>query len=189
MAEITLSSLSYCRPYRAAWGSPPTKHVPASTGFSTTGAISVGQVVALDIRGVSTCFHKVYGITASSFATVSTQGAVVGIAASSHSGNTSHGNSVTVWEANPFVEFRAQTKGGAIESSHIGSARTLAWDSTLSIHYVDLAGSTAADNRVLVTDVIDSLGDTGGAVAFRFMAQQRGSTGNSSSPWLAFYNF
>lgn len=163
--------------------------IPASTGMSSAGAISVGQVCALDYRGVSTSFHKVYGMAASSFATVSTQGPVAGIAGSSASRNADHGTLITVFEANPLVEFRAQTKGAALESSHVGSARTLAWDSTLNIAYVDLGASSAADNRVIVTDLIDAIGDTGGAVAFRFMAQPRGSTGNSSSPWLAFYSF
>jgi hypothetical protein len=146
----------------------------------------VGQVVCLDYRGVSTSFHKVYGQAASSFAQVSTQGAVVGVAASSA---VTHNTPVSIWEANPMVEFKAVTKGGTLVSSNVGSARTLAWDSSLSIHYVDLGASTAADNRVLITELLDAEGDSGGFVAFRFMAGPRGSTSNSSSPWLAFYQY
>lgn len=147
----------------------------------------MGQVVALDYRGTSTSLHKVYGVTASSFATVSTQGAIVGVAASSAGSNSDHLKSIPIWEANPMVEFKAVTKAATLISSHVGSARTLAWDSTLNIHYVDLGASTAADNRVIVTQLLDAEGDSGGYVAFRFMAQPRGSTSNSSSPWLAFY--
>lgn len=188
MAEITLSSLSYVRPYRSPWGSFPVRRMPASTGMSSAGSIKVGQVVALDYRGVSTSFHKVYGVTASSFAQVSTQGPVVGIAASSHASNLEHGNDVTVYDANPMCEFKAFTKGGALESSHVGSPRTLAWDSTLGIGYVDVAGSTAGDNRVIVTGLVDQIGDTGGAVTFKFLTTDYTSTNNSSAHWLAFYS-
>ena len=188
MADFTLSSASYCRPHRSPFGQPPVRVLPASTGMSSAGSITVGQVCALDYRGVSTSFHKVYGITASSFATVSTQGPVVGIAASSHAANSEHGKGVTIFEANPLVEFKAVTKEGTLASSHVGSARTLAWDSTLSIAYVDLGASTAADNRVLVTDLIDAVGDSGGYVAFRFLTGDYASTNNSSQHWLAFYS-
>ena len=185
MADFSLSSLSYCRPYRSPFGQHPIRTLPASTGLSSAGSISVGQVVALDARGVSTSFHKVYGIAASSFATVSTQGPIVGIAASSA---VTHNAAVSIWEANPMCEFKAVTKGAVLESSHVGSPRTLAWDSTLSIHYVDLGGSTAGDNRVIVTDLIDAIGDSGGFVGFRFMSGDYGSTNNSSQHWLAFYS-
>jgi hypothetical protein len=156
--------------------------------MSSAGSITQGQVVALDYRGVSTSFHKVYGVTFSSFATVSTQGPVAGIAGSSHAANSEHLALVTVYEANPMVEFKAVTKGATLESSHVGSARTLAWDSTLSITYVDLGASTAADNRVLVTDLVDDIGDSGGFVAFRFLSGDYNSTNNSSQHWLAFYS-
>jgi len=163
--------------------------LPASTGMSSAGSISVGQVVALDYRGVSTSFHKVYGITYSSFAQVSTQGAVVGIAGSSHAANTEHLKLVTIYEANPLCEFVANTKGAAVASSHVGSARTLAWDSTLSIAYVDLGASTAADNRVIVTGLHNcEIGDTGGQVTFKFLSSDFASTNNSSAHWLAFYS-
>lgn len=189
MAEFTLSSASIARPHKCPWGAFPIKHVPASTGMSSAGSISVGQVVALDYRGVSTSFHKVYGVTFSSFAQVSTQGAVVGIAGSSHGANSEHGKLVTVYEANPMCEFVANTKGGALVSSVVGSARTLAWDSTLSIAYVDIGGSTAGDNRVQVTGFHNcEIGDTGGQVTFKFLSSDFTSTNNSSAHWLAFYS-
>lgn len=188
MADISLSSLSYVRPYRSPFGQHPITTRPASTGLSSAGSIRVGQVAALDYRGVSTSMHKVYGVTFSNFAEVSTQGPVVGIACSTASANSNHGDAISIWEANPLCEFRANTKGAALASSHVGSPRTLAWDSTLGIGYVDLGASTAADNRVIVTDLIDSIGDTGGAVAFRFMTSDYTSTNNSSQHWLAFYS-
>lgn len=187
MADFSLSSASYVRPFKSPWGSFPIRTLPASTGLSSAGAISVGQVVTLDYRGVSTSFHKVYGSTASGgFGTVSTMGAVVGIAGSSASASTDHNKAITIFDANPNVEFRAVTKGATLLSSLVGSARTLSWDSSLSIHYVDVGASTAADNRVLVTQLIDAVGDSGGQVAFKFMRQPLGSTSNSSAAWLAF---
>ena len=189
MAEFTLSSASIARPLRAPWGAFPVRHVPASTGMSSAGSISVGQVVALDYRGVSTSFHKAYGVTFSSYAQVSTQGPVLGIAGSSHGANSEHNKLVTVYEANPQCEFVANTKGGAIVSSVVGSPRTLAWDSTLSIAYVDVGASTAADNRVLVTGLHNcEIGDTGGQVSFKFLTTDFTSTNNSSAHWLAFFS-
>lgn len=188
MADFTLSSLSYARPYRSPFGQHPITTRPASTGFSTAGSIRVGQVVALDQRGVSTSFHKVYGITASSFAAVSTQGGVVGIACSTAQSNTAHGEPVSIWDANPVCEFKAVTKAGTLASSHVGSQRTLAWDSTLGIAYVDLGASTSGDERVLVTDLVDAVGDSGGFVAFKFATSDYNSTNNSSAHWLAFYS-
>jgi hypothetical protein len=190
MAEFTLSSASIARPHVSPWGSFPIRTLPASTGFSSAGSIVPGQLVALDNRTAgSTSSHKVYGITFSSYAQISTQGAVVGIAASSASNNAAHLSPITIYDANPMVEFRAYTKGGALASSHVGSARTIAWDSTLSIAYVDVGASTAGDNRVLVTGLHNcELGDTGGQVTFKFLSSDFNSTNNSSAHWLAFYS-
>lgn len=156
--------------------------------MSTAGSIIVGKVVALDYRGVSTSFHKVYGVTASSFATVSTQGAVVGIAGSTAESNSAHGISVTVYEANPMCEFKAVTQNDTLKSSAVGSFRTLAWDSTYNVAYVDLGASSAADNRVIVTGLLNDIGDSGGYVTFRFATTDYNSTNNSSVHWLAFYS-
>jgi hypothetical protein len=154
--------------------------LPISSGVSSL-AISIGQLVISDTR-TSTCEHRIKA------AVISGEAGIAGIAAESISGSTAvMDTTISVWEANPLVEFRAQTKGGALVSSVVGSARTLAWDSTLRIAYVDVGASTAADNRVVVTQLIDSIGDTGGAVAFRFLASDRNSTNNSSVAFLAYY--
>ena len=43
---------------------------------------------------------------------------------------------------------------------------------------VDLTGSTAADHRIVITQLIDNPGDSGGYVAFRFVPNRadQGST-------------
>jgi hypothetical protein len=180
MAEISLSSGSIVRPYRSPWGAFPTRSMPISSGVSSL-AINLGQLVISDTR-TSTCEHRIKA------SIVSGEANICGIAAEGISGSTAAMDTeISVWEANPLVEFRANTKGGALVSSIVGSARTLAWDSTLKINYVDVGASTAGDQRVLVTDIIDSLGDTGGAVAFRFLASDRSSTNNSSVAFLAYY--
>lgn len=180
MAEHTLSSGSICRPYRSPWGAFPVRSMPISTGVSSL-AINLGQLVISDTR-TSTCEHRIKA------SIVSGEANIVGIAAEGVSGAAAVVDTeIPVWEANPLVEFRANTKGGALVSSIVGSARTLAWDSTLNINYVDVGASTAGDNRVVVTELIDAIGDTGGAVAFRFLASDRRSTNNSSVAFLALY--
>jgi len=119
---------------------------------------------------------------------------LVGIAASGASGSTATVGvtDISVYDANPSQEFQAFTKGGAVSGSLVGTPRTLHWDSTLNIAYVDVTGSTAADFRVVVTEAPlrgYSQSDTGAPVAFRFITDKReqGSTVNSSTPFLAFY--
>lgn len=185
MAEITLSSGSICRPFRSPWGGFPTRTMPCSTGVSSN-AILTGRVVTLDWTG-STTAGKVVASTADNFFYG------VGIAAQTVSGSTAVTNSeISVWEANPAVEFRAFTKGAALASSQVGLRKTLHWDSTLTISYVDLTASTRADNRVLITGLIGTEGDTGGEVSFRFMSRIGENIGSSvavtsTSPVLAFF--
>jgi hypothetical protein len=54
------------------------------------------------------------------------------------------------------VEFRAQTQGANLQSSQVGKTKALVWDSTLTIHKVDLSNSTLINVRVVVTGLIDS---------------------------------
>jgi len=178
MADITLSSGSHVKPYRTPWGAFHVRHYEVSTGVSSA-AIQVGRIVTLD---ASTNGHRVKASTAvGAFNTV-------GIAGEALSTATVGVTTVPVYEANPLQEFSAYTKGGALVDTLVGSARTLQFDSTLNIHWVDNAASTAADNRVLVTQLLDNIGDTGGRVAFRFLPNFTApSTLVSSNAFLAFY--
>lgn len=195
MAEITLSSGSICRPYRSPWGAFPVKHMKP---ISTNARIDVGRVVHTNWTGAtSTSGGQIVPSTADNAFMI------VGIAASSLAAGSSAVSNPTipVWEANPNVEFRAFTKGAALGSSQIGLRRTLHWDSTLAISYVDLTASTAADWRVIVTGVAGEngltglkgeVGDTGGEVTFRFISQLEGQVGSSvaqtsTTAILAFY--
>jgi len=175
MAEITLSSNSYVRPYRCAKGSPRIHHVPAST-FAAGSSILVGDVVASDTV-VGSAYHRIVKMTAHIPST-----AIWGVAAAncSHDGSTgalglgaSEGvANVPVWIADRDTEFIGYTKdqgSTACQSTLIGTLRCIARDSTLNIWYVDTANSTAGDVRIRITDV-PSPGDTNGAVVFRFLS-------------------
>lgn len=138
-----------------------------------TGSTSVSQVLP---AAASSHYYGV-GIAASSFTFVSSAVA---------------GGDVSVWECNPNVEFRAYTRGAALASSIVGFRRQILWDSTLGITLVDLAGSTGADWRVIVTGLIGIEGDTGGEVSFRFISRLGENNGSSvvvtsTTPVLAFF--
>lgn len=190
MTDFALSSGSFCRPHRTPWGAFVTKGMFVSTGVSSA-AIQVGRPVTLDYTEAGNTSNAGY-IKAS---TGDNTFYLVGIAAEAASGSTATVGvtQVSVWEANPMVEFRAVTKGGTVQSSHVGLTKTLHWDSTLNIAYVDLSASTAADHRVVVTGFVAGLvgtqGDSGSEATFRFISdsKRQGSTIVSSTPYLAFY--
>jgi hypothetical protein len=185
MADLTLSSGSICRPYRTPWGAFHTLTYGVSTGVSSA-TIHVGRPVTLDYTEAGNTSNA--GMVKAS--TGDNTFYLVGIAAEQASGSTAvRGTQITVYEANPMQEFVAVSKAGTLESSHVGLTKTLHWDSTLNIAYVDLSASTATDHRVVVTKIVGNLGDSGGQVAFRFLSNRReqGSTVNSSTPFLAFY--
>ena len=192
MAQVALSSGSVCRPYRSPWGAFPVKHM---TPISSGAQIYRGAVVTLDYTANSTNVGKIK--TSSANATFHT----VGIAGAGSTMSTGvEPATIPVYEANPSVEFVANTKEQVSASSLIGMRKTLAWDSTLNIAYVDLADATAANLRVVVTGMNGvngvtglqgELGDSGAQVTFRFvtnLAGVGGSTVVSSTPLLAFYS-
>jgi hypothetical protein len=185
MADFTLSSGSICRPFRSPWGAFPTQTFGVSTGVSSA-TIHIGRPVTLDYTEAGNTSNAAF-VKAS---TGDNTFYLAGIAAEQASGSTAvAGTQISVWECNPMVEFKAVTKGGTLQSSQVGLTKTLHWDSTLNIAYVDLSASTATDHRVVVTKLIDAQGDSGGFVAFRFISDLRsqGSTVNSSTPFMAFY--
>lgn len=181
--DFVLSSGNICRPYRTPWGAFPTRGFGVSTGVSSA-TIHLG-------RPVTTDYTEAGNTSNAGFVKASTGDNtfyLAGIAAEGVSGSTAvAGTQIAVWEANPQVEFQAVTKGATLQSSNLYQTKTLHWDSTLNIAYVDLTASTAADHRVVVTQLIDQQGDSGGRVAFRFMTNsyRQGSTVLSSTPYLA----
>lgn len=190
MTDFTLSSGNICRPYRSPWGGFPTRTFAVSTGVSSA-AIVLGRPVTLDYTEAGNTSNASYVKASTGDNTFYLAG--IAIDAAQGSSATVGVTAIACWECNPHVEFRAVTKGGTIQSSHVGLTKTLHWDSTLNIAYVDLSASTAADHRVVVTQMAADQGilqgDSGAAVVFRFISNsyRQGSTIVSSTPYLAFY--
>ena len=178
MADFTLSSGNICRPYRSPWGNFPIRGFTISTGISSN-VIQLGRVVSLD---VNTATNGSRILPSSQTAGVVMSTAIIGVSAEAVSSNDSTAAAdrvIPVWEANPQVEFRANTQGAVLASSQIGINKALVWDSTLTIHKVDLSNSTLINVRVTVTQLIDAIGDSGGAVAFRFLASDPSASTNN----------
>ena len=170
MADLVLSSGNICRPFRSPWGNFPVRGFTISTGISSA-VIHLGRIVGLD---VNTSTNGARIIVSSQTAGVVMSTAIVGVAAEAVSSNDSTSATdrvIPVWEANPQVEFRANTQGAVLASSQVGITKALVWDSTLTIHKVDLSNSTLINQRVFITQLIDAIGDSGGAVAFKFLDQ------------------
>lgn len=184
MTDFTLSSGNIMRPYRSPWGAFPTKGYALSSGISSN-AIVLGRIVGLDVNTDSNA-SQILPSSQTNGDVLST--AIVGVAAESPSlggsSTNTRGTVISVWEANPSVEFRANTFNGVLASSNVGKMKEIKWDSTLAIHLIDLGGSTAASVRCIVTGLIDAEGDSGGAVSFRFLTCDPSTI---SAPFLAFY--
>lgn len=187
MTDFVLSSGNTIRPHRSPWGGFPTKGFPLSTGISSN-VIRTGQVVQLDLA-TSTTADCIVPVSLSSRSLNPTAASIVGIAAESPgavNGNTGLGSTnsyrtvAMVYDANPNVEFKAWTRFGTLQSTNVGAIYEFTRDSTLNIDLINLSASSLATPAkcALVTSLIDSIGDSGGAVTFRF---------NTSSGFLALY--
>ena len=174
MADITLSSNSYIKPYRAAKGSALVRHIMGST-FAANSSIVIGDVVVSDTNSGSTAPYMMIRMIGTGTAPST---AIYGIAA----GNVTHDGSTgvtgaagpttaktPVWIAERDSEFVSVTKTAGTNSTSIGRLASLKRDSTLGIWYADLANSTAGDAIVRITGVLNP-GDTNGLVTWRFIS-------------------
>lgn len=182
MTDFVLSSGSYMRPFRARGGAGiPIRQMPLSTGISSQ-VIRVGNVVGLD-QNTTNGYSQITLSSVSSGTCVST--AVVGVAAEGPgavaggpSSTNVAGTLIPVWEADPAVEFRANTIGGLLNSTLVGTVKEINRDTTLNIDLIQIGASrlTAAMNNVLITGLIDQPGDSGGAVSFKFLPRDPNAT-------------
>ncbi len=184
MANIALNAGDFVRPYRSPWGAFPIRTMKCSTGTSTQ-IIRVGQLVTLDTAGSTSFRDCIIPCPVSSQTLDPVAATVVGFAAETPSTanlSTAIGAQpvIPVWDANPNIEFKARTRNGLITSSIVGTRKELGRDTTNNIDVVLLNASSLAtpQNMVIVTALIDAAGDSGGAVAFKFL---------TSSGQLAFY--
>ena len=197
MAQYTPSSGDYCRTHRSPWSNFPTRSMQALSSIVLSSVIPLGRMVSL-LGGATTSAGQI--IPSAALGAAGTQ--IVGIAAfnamnPANSSATANGFG-PVWEANPLSEFKAITKGAPNGSSCIGLRRSLQWDSTLNVQYIDLTTSTSTEWRVLVTENLFGLtghveGDSGTYMAFKFLPHLTENIGSSvaitsTTPILAFFS-
>ena len=179
MTDFTLSSGSLVAPHRSPDGGFPIRHMGVSTGL-TSNVIYRGSLVCLDKTSTLHSYVQRSTATAAPY--------IVGYAAETPPSTSASGTEIAIYEADPRVEFRAVTKNGTLNSTHVGEQKAIVFDSTLNINYVDLVDSTAANLRVIVTELVDAVGDSGGYVAYRHMTGAlRNSSVQSTVNILAFY--
>ena len=181
MADFTLNSGDHVRPYKSPWGAFPIRSMKLSTGISTA-VVRVGQLVGLD-TGSTSFADCIIPIAQSSNSLNPGAATIVGFAAENSTANGSNnaqGTVIPVWDANPMIEFRARTRYGLLNSTLVGTTKELHRESTLNIDVISLRASSLATpaNCVIITGLLDAVGDSGGAVSFKFI---------QSSGFLAFF--
>ena len=162
----TISSGDYIRPYRSAYGQ---EHI-LSLGESTAQSFVYGDILEQDSK-VSTGFHRAAVAVRSNSTITSTS--IIGVAAAPASSVTDQ--TVIFFSATHENTFWARTINGTLASTNVGGFYGLAKDTTNNVTLVDLANAASTSQRVCITGLIDGLGDSGGAVTFKF-GRPAGST-------------
>ena len=151
-----------------------------STAVSTA-TIRYGDVVQFDVN-TSTANHRI--VKSSTMANVPNviSTAFLGIAVETSTGDgtatglnssaigVNNAKTIKVCLATPYTEFLFPTKSSVVTSTVIGSRRALAYDSTQSMFYVDIANSTAGDASVIITGVPEPGNDANNPVIAKFLS-------------------
>ena len=173
MPNRTLSSLSQPYPYRSRIGTYQIDAFESSTCASSA-VIRYGDVVAFDVNTSSANYRLVRASTTASAPTVqSTSILGVALGGSTRDGSTfglGHAEQIPVCLATPQTEFWFATKSSQVVSSCVGQRRALAFDSTLSIFYVNMGNSSEADASVVITDIPEPGPWTNNGVVGRFIS-------------------
>jgi hypothetical protein len=159
MANFTLSSGDYIRPRSAPWGATEIRTVAESTGQS----FRYGALIENDLDASTAAGRAALATVSGSTVTSTT---IIGIAAAPASSVVT--TKIPYYPANPNTQFWGRTIRGVLDSSCVFKAYGLAYDSTLQIFLVDLGNAASTSERVIVTELIDAVGDSGGAVSFVF---------------------
>lgn len=130
---------------------------------STAQSFKVGEVLEAAAQGSTSAGRLARASTSDSTVTSTS---IVGVAAEAAS--SVEGTKLIFYEANPNQEFWGRTRGGLTESSCLYQQYGLFRDSTKNVFLVDLGNAVSTSARVIVTELLDSTGSSGGAVAFRF---------------------
>lgn len=170
LAQITASTRTTPRPYRARGGTFDLRSFQPSTTLSTA-KIVYGDVVQFDVN-VATANHRI--VKSSTMANVPNvlSTAFLGLAVEADGSSvsaTSPGNlNVVVCVADKNTEFLWPTKV-VTASSMVGKRAAIGYDSTNSMFYCDQANSTAGDASLVITEVPNA-GDTNGYVVAKFLS-------------------
>lgn len=160
MADYTISSGDFMRPYRTQGSDAGSlTYGPESTGQT----FRVGALLEFDVD-VSTSSHRLALATVSASTVTSTS--LIGIAGQAASSQVDA--TVIYYPITPDIEYMARTRGGTLAQTNVGTAYGLFYDSTKTVHGVDLANTQSTSLRVVVTRLIDAVGDSGGYVGFKF---------------------
>lgn len=192
MADKLNSSASIIRPVYSPLGSPQIRSFQAST-CAATSVIRAGDIVSNNTVVTTGTFRIVRAPTSGgggsnqlevltqsligvALADDTSDGSTTGLGADGrHTGNrmipVAIADGHTVFEG--FPKTGGAAAAPAAMSSMIGNSYPVVYDSTLHRYFIDSTNSTVADNRVVVVDVpTHSIGDTGGAVYFKFLSTQ-----------------
>lgn len=159
MADWTISSGDTIRPYRNPLGQLIVRQGPESTSQTFV----YGDVVQLDM-GVSSGANRIAKASTSGSTITSTS--IVGVACGPASSVV--GQAVSYFSASPYNEFWARTRGGTLALSNVGNSYGLFRDATKNVTLIDLGNTQSTSQRVIVTELVDAVGDSGGAVIFKF---------------------
>lgn len=159
MANFTISSGDYIRPYLCPFGQPSI----AAARESTSQTYGYGALLEIDSAG-STGADMVKIALSSVGNVIST--AIIGIAAEPASSVS--GTKRIYFTTDIQNQFWGRTFGATLNSSNVGRAYALQHDSTKNVWLVDIADGVSSAVRVVVTGLLDVVGDSGGAVSFKF---------------------
>lgn len=159
MADYTISSGDYIKPYRSPWGQCEIRSAPESTAQTFV----YGDVLELD-KGTSTGANRVK--RASTTGSTCNSTAIVGVAAQGASSNVAQ--TVSYFAASANNEFIGRTRGGTLALANVGTGYGLFRDSSKNVWLVDLGNAQSTSVRVIVTELVDQVGDSGGQVVFKF---------------------
>ena len=159
MATLTVSSQDFIKPVRLSTVGEIRSYPEGASQTYRLGAILVKSTVS---------GYENYVVQADTTgAAYPTTGTVVGIAASAASGTTGTGQLTYV--ANDNQEFIGRIQdGSAIAATMQGLACGIVYDTTNTIWRVDTTNTSAAGQVVVITELVDPVGDVNGRVYFQF---------------------
>ena len=160
MADYVISSGDYMRPYRMQGSDAGSLNYGQE---STAQSWLVGSLLEMDSAVATSNFRLRQAVRSASTITST---ALIGVAAEAASSVTDQTR--IYWPISPNIEYMARTRGSTITSTNIGQPYGLFFDSTKNVYGVDLANQVSTSLRVVITGLIDAVGDSGGYVRFKF---------------------